>query len=386
MKQTSQLVLGIVVMAAVCTSSAWARTWRVAADHSGDWWDLYTAVLAAGDGDTLSIAPGRYDYLVTGIVDGYGVIALWNEPKSLTFIGDHRDSVFIGPASYDASSPGIGPAYTGSPGITQRFEALTFENLYDGLTIWSNIDVSDLIFRNCANIAMDIRWGSNGAIRACLFSEIGVAALRMLAADYVLIEECVFDGVYVTISSGSDNFMVQRSKFRSKSSAPNEPAMNLSFSSGRIEDCEFTGYIVLGDNHDAVLVGNRFVIGDQHSVCLSVYGNGTCVFDGNVVEGGTFAAISIPAADTDLSGSGNHIRRFPGARAVSAHGWHNNSRIDLRGNYWGTASEDSVAAWIFDKHDDPQVYAEVLFSPIEPAPVPAEKKSLGGLKALFLGR
>jgi len=104
----------LTIAAVLATSSpALPRTWRVAADWSGDRPDLYTAALAAADGDTLSIAPGRYDYLVSGVLEGAEVIAVWDEPKSLTFIGDHRDSVFVGPEEKDPSIPRVGFAYSG---------------------------------------------------------------------------------------------------------------------------------------------------------------------------------------------------------------------------------------------------------------------------------
>lgn len=65
----------------------------------------------------------------------------------------------------------------------------------------------------------------------------------------------------------------------------------------------------------------------------------------------------------------------------------NSATIDMGGNYW---SEHSNAAaldsLIYDGNDDPNIHVIVNYEPIRMESMPAEKKSLGGLKALFLGR
>ena len=65
--------------------------------------------------------------------------------------------------------------------------------------------------------------------------------------------------------------------------------------------------------------------------------------------------------------------------------------LDMTGNWWGTTDRDSISAWIHDGNDviwppGGLVECTVDFEPIAEAPIPTEKKSLGGLKALFLGR
>ena len=61
--------------------------------------------------------------------------------------------------------------------------------------------------------------------------------------------------------------------------------------------------------------------------------------------------------------------------------------VNLTGNYWGTTSADSIAAWIWDSHDDsvvfPTTLTTVIFEPFSTEPLPAESKSWGGVKALF---
>ncbi len=55
----------------------------------------------------------------------------------------------------------------------------------------------------------------------------------------------------------------------------------------------------------------------------------------------------------------------------------------MRENYWGTDSPDSIQAWIEDHEDDPEIDYRILWSPFNSEPVPTEKKSLGGLRALY---
>ncbi len=56
---------------------------------------------------------------------------------------------------------------------------------------------------------------------------------------------------------------------------------------------------------------------------------------------------------------------------------------DLTGNYWGTTDPDSLAASIWDGHDDGAIDAYVVFEPIENDPVATEKKNLGSFKSRF---
>jgi len=131
------------------------------------------------------------------------------------------------------------------------------------------------------------------------------------------------------------------------------------------------------------LTRNRFVV-PVGSYCVDDLGEGgSNILTDNLFEGGSFATIMIEGSRVEYTGSGNHILRQPGAYAVGLWGSFSSTVVDLRGNYWGTSEPDSVAAWIRDMHDDPSEQAEVLYLPIEPEPVAADKKSLGSLKSLF---
>jgi hypothetical protein len=57
--------------------------------------------------------------------------------------------------------------------------------------------------------------------------------------------------------------------------------------------------------------------------------------------------------------------------------------MNLTGNYWGTTSADSIAAWIWDRHDDPSIHTTVRYEPFSPTPLPNENRSMGDVKAMF---
>ena len=61
--------------------------------------------------------------------------------------------------------------------------------------------------------------------------------------------------------------------------------------------------------------------------------------------------------------------------------------IDMGNNYWGEHSNSaSLDSLIYDGIDDPSINVIVNYDPIRTESVPVKKESLGGLKALFLGR
>jgi hypothetical protein len=82
----------------------------------------------------------------------------------------------------------------------------------------------------------------------------------------------------------------------------------------------------------------------------------------------------------------NHIDRAGSEHVIVTNGYAagNDAVIDLGSNYWfedGTPAQlDSL---IHDGHDDPELHIFVNYEPILTEPVPAEKSSFGGVKALF---
>ena len=57
--------------------------------------------------------------------------------------------------------------------------------------------------------------------------------------------------------------------------------------------------------------------------------------------------------------------------------------LDFTLNYWGTTDPDEIAEWIYDGHDDPDVWMYVVYEPMADGPVPTESRSWSDVKALF---
>jgi len=57
--------------------------------------------------------------------------------------------------------------------------------------------------------------------------------------------------------------------------------------------------------------------------------------------------------------------------------------LDLRNNYWGTTEPDSIAAWIWDGNDTPDLPVTVQYLPFYDHPVSTERKSLSDMKRMF---
>ena len=126
----SHLVAALIVLAVAPTATAAAL--RVEQNGTGDFVVIQDAVNAAADGDTILIGPGRYDDLRPRGPLNTVCVAWWNDLRSLTFIGVHRDSVIVGPTSYipEGSGPQGLHQYTGG-GLVVR--SMTFENLKFGV-------------------------------------------------------------------------------------------------------------------------------------------------------------------------------------------------------------------------------------------------------------
>ncbi len=59
------------------------------------------------------------------------------------------------------------------------------------------------------------------------------------------------------------------------------------------------------------------------------------------------------------------------------------THLDLTHNYWGTADPDSIQNLIYDYHDSTAACNIIDYIPFLDTTTPTEKKSMGGIKALF---
>jgi len=80
-----------------------AAVLRVEQNGTGDFVLIQDAVNAAADGDTILIGPGRYEDIQARGPTLIRCVAFWDDPRNLTFVGVHRDSVIIGRTTYTPS-------------------------------------------------------------------------------------------------------------------------------------------------------------------------------------------------------------------------------------------------------------------------------------------
>jgi parallel beta-helix repeat protein len=358
-------------------------------DGSGDFATIRPAIAASAPGDTILLGPGRYDEVEPLVTPG------WTEPTyvpvsvdSLTIRGVDRDSVIIGPP--EADFVGFGPkGFVTLFDLTRAvIENLTVENVREGFYLVAKSDLRNCVVRNCDLGAIVLSVGS--LIAECSFNNnVGDGIVTATGCGDLTIEDCGFIdnnlGVGVNVTQ---NVTIQRCSFENSEWTTGGIQYSDS-STGSVSDCVFDGSqegIAVRSSSEVTLTRNRF---SGHEVALHV-------FDGSIARGtknvfrGSGAALFFSTTSTAYLND-NHIVKSDGW-AVLCSGFNlHHVDIDLRSNYWGTDSPDSIDAWIYDENDEPDPpfnpgMVTVLYEPFSPVPVDAEKESLGSLKGLFRRR
>lgn len=376
-----QLVVVVVVMC-VATSVSSGATWRVERDGSGDFTTIQPAVDGASPGDTIRIGAGRYTehhpFSPSGVWSRETYVAITVD--NLTIVGAERDAVIIGPETQDFVDFGPKGIVTSYFITRVSIRCLTMTNVYDG--IFSFIDTR---------------------IEGCAFSKCGYGVMGQCAgAAYVA--DCAFsDNKYGGVFAYSPTMRLdvvtsQFSGIPYGISAGYTPEV-------AIRDCEFVGGTVgvqfEGGTHGAISgcrvrgamsTGYSFITGSVGTVTESIVDGGqvsiSCASQAvvtgvqDILRGASYAAILIGNGSVTLAGC--HVL-WGGRRLVQLDLFSEppDVKMDLRNNYWGIATRDSIADLIWDGSDDPAIHAFVDFEPFSPTPLPTEKKSLGGVKGLY---
>lgn len=373
----------ILVLALACTSSAaGARTWRVEQDGSGDWFSIQAGVEAAADGDTILIGPGHYSDLHPAPVSD--AVAYWNDAKGLVFIGEDVDEVIVGPEEFVPSSEGTyGFNYAG--GSNQHFDGITLVNLDFAISsTGSGIWVTNCKTYECIGGAI-VNDAQEGVISNCVFSLTEFNSLAtgvgLRGTQNIVIDNCEFYNMEVYLE-GTPTSTIRYCLFEHT----NWTAAVVYFGAGGVfEFNESNSYVFAADGGSVSVFDNVFLQGPMTEYCLWVSGRfPTVEVSGNIFEGGSYSTIYLTSY-ASISGSGNHILRGTSEYSVVLRGYSGaySSTVDLRNNYWGASDPDSIAAMIYDGNDDPEIQQTVQFEPFSSVPLPSEKPSLGGFKAMF---
>ena len=381
----ARVVLLLLVLSALAATGAVAGVLRVEQDGSGEFVVIQDAVDAAASGDTILIGPGRYEDLVWHTPMNGAAVAYWEDGRDLTFIGSSVDEVTIGPESYV-------PNGTGPQGIHQhvqdavvRVENLSFANLQSSVIArYGQLYVSGSRF-DVGDIGIGAQDIEHCEVRSCFFSSFRYSVVSFTTLS-IRVVDCGFDDAVVSFNDVRE---------------------------GIISSCSVTGGSLVRYSLSRGLVENCTALCDGNVPCISVSDSDTVRFYDNSIRGGNIN-LSVTGASTNVFLERNDISHpthpgeanfnFQSNASVFAHNNHINKwsvlidyviytsnytdsysrTIDMGSNYWfddGTPARlDSL---IHDGNDDPELHIFVNYDPIRTEPVATEKKSLGGIKALF---
>jgi len=380
------LILSVFV---ACSANAAIRVER---DGSGDFVNIQDAVDAAASGDTLLIGPGRWDEMFTytppqgGWTDDVIIVT---DGKDLTLIGAGQDETIIGPETppaFGLSGPNAVVLAT-----YNRLEILnmTIENMSAGLyAVGTDIILSSVRIQMCG--VGYIAFGPGPILlQDCLFNVFvdgGIAATPGVAI--MMINSCIFEGgtdYYIT-ARHVENIIISDCFFRDGVVAVQFDGTTCR---GTIERC----VVETGRGpHFAAVSGSRMELFDCTLVGglkqLAAVGYAEITGSGNQFMGttygaGSYATIHVQLATLNLHG--NHILKgdAPLTLLCTDYILDDPFTLDLRNNYWGTASADTLAAWIWNEDDDPDQNLVTLIEPFSPQPVPEEKTGTGDMKRMF---
>lgn len=387
--RTFGLVLVAAALITVGFSDSLARTWIVERDGSGDFEVLQHAADAAAAGDTIRIGPGLYDefspYTIGEKQSKYEAnVYLAIFVDDLTFIGEGPGVTVIGSVEYHHEEP-FGPIGVITLGnITNlKFENLSVERLYYGMQIfYGGFSIHDCSFTECCR-AFSVQTDGPLVVERCHFQDNLENALATWGpTPSVTVRDCTFIGNESTVSfnDGTANANVYDCYFENCRTG----AKHQTGSWGGVYRCRFVDCInvsIVSAIGSSVHLEDNYASGS--SIGLGIDSGSFVSGTGNKFLGNEYTTIRVVNGSFDFHGN-DFING--GGYTVSSEGEvpGENPTIDLTGNYWGTADPAQISAWIFDGHDpDNRFDTVVVFEPFSPTPLPAEKNSLGGIKALF---
>jgi len=357
------LLVGLLAAAAAPAS---ARTLRVERDGSGDYSTIQPAVDAAAPGDTILIGPGQYTELNTYYLPGNGEwveVGAYVQVDNLTFIGAGPEFTTIGAVTHvygDESPKGL--VYL-DPGQI-RIEGIRFANYFDGVyVVNARLFVNHCEFdNNVGGIVWFSTVSGGGVFNSHFRADLPWYGISLLGyGQDILVEGCTFDSSYLEIQ------YVQNFILRDSEVFHGVLGMQISAgATGRVDNCRFHDLSVEGIAVSPVGASCVVVDSEIAGGVNAVYVDRECYFEGwnSVFSGGSNSVFRLNGTQACLL---RQSQLFKGSStyAIACQQFQSQGAIrhDFRGNYWGTDDGDQIATWILDGHDDPQILAEVLYTP-----------------------
>jgi hypothetical protein len=348
-------------------------------DGSGDFTIIQDALDAAAAGDSILIGPGRFDTFrpAASTVTGFQFMCIaWVTTPNLTIIGAGKDLTIIGSSAYTDTVDGLLAAglYLDGGCAGTLVNGIAVDNVYGPITIRDQVTLED-----CRGTSSDpagtfmigILNGSDIIIRDCEFFQAN-AILTGSGADRIIVEDCWFtddsdNGIAIAFSNGSQDCIARRCTMEGG-------GIGVQFhlgATGEVLDCTMSGLEANIDMSQGIATVRNCDFGPAR---ISVrVGIGRLEVYDTIIGGGTQYTI---ASTGDVYVRNSHILN-EGAQTVLGSSSDPGEYNDLRENWWGTADEAQIEAWITDED------GTVLWRPILEVPVTASETSVGQIKTRY---
>lgn len=386
------------------SSSASAAVWRVEKDGTGDFKVIQDAVEASAAGDTVLIGPGRYnDRFLVGTPPWQQYTRVLVNRSDLTLIGAGAQLTIIGDdVPLDADH--------------DQDRALVVHDLMGGGSAGiSGIGVENVYF------GMDVTGATRLNIDSCRFSgnRYSLLASRTAAAvinhvEFASISNEHQVGMHI-LAIGPGRLSVNGSTFAHSGPSTNSVThvQLQAMSAAELGWCSFGGGalgIVATIGSGVMDIHNCFLDGQQSLGIRNALAGGTVrirdthmraqnkalqstTFDSRweverlIVDDAAVATLVFlhlgqgHIRDSTLAKGSRYVVEDLNPFTITPSP---GLTFDMTNNWWGTSDPDSIQAWIYDGADQPErPYYFIDWSPYRSDPLPMEKKSLGGVKALF---
>lgn len=362
---------------------------RVEKDGTGDFVTIQGGLAAAAPGDTVLIGPGRYDTFTRRTFTTGGTVTVigYTQTPDLTILGVDLAQTIVGPAIPTTQVDGFSTVGLGidNGSFRTRVQGLTIENMQGGAIINAeDVEWSETHVRVMGSRGLQVIGADRLTVRQSAFSDmpnLGIDVSESQISRDVLVSHCVFTDIEFIglVIGGAIDAEVEHCEFTG-----NGVGLQFEiFGQGRASHCTFRDsfrHVFAGTEARVHLDSNHFEPGAFNSV---VANSAIITGSNNYLGAGISWTARIDAGFMSLT-DGTIERGGDGSLLASANlRWGPEFEVlDFRNNAWGTASRDSISAWIWDGEDIPE-WPVVLFEPFVGDPVPTEESSFGSFKSRF---
>ena len=364
----SRKALATVAFLLLMGHGSWAgsRTITVERDGSGEYATIQPALDAAASGDTILIGPGVYsetnEYYLPGNGDWQDLIGYVPVPD-ISVIGAGEELTHL---VYSVGLHPIKRAFVYLDlGGKFRVEGMSIEGFSNGIFIGGSI----LSVNGCSFLrnSRGIFWYSSGAgggiFNSRFSSDDPINSLGLFLTGLgrdMEISDCIFDTNQLEVQGVTNSQFSRCEIFGSRVGIQIENSGEVILQDCSIHDIEGVGISLVSNSSCTVLECE--ISGGWDAVSVRSFGLFSAL--NSVLWGGTESVILLDYAQPI---SMRHCDLIKGSSEFTIN-YHTQPdyypvRHDFRANYWGTTDPDQISAWIYDGHDNPNVHAEVLYTP-----------------------